>query len=488
MTLFEEQVETFEGMPVLMPMQSDLIERGRAAFDPANGIRRVVFQAACAFGKTVVASEQTRRALEKGKKVLHIVHLRRLVDQMIGTLRQFNIHASPIMQGRQTWNADVFCASRDTLLAMLKDGIDLPRADLIIWDECHVGAAALWDWYRANCPNALWVGYTATPIRPDGKSLSPPFQRIVCGAPASKMIEAGRLCPVVVYNPDAIGRRRRKGEKVKPVGDPVQHWKKYANGLPTIAFASKVSDSVALVERYNAAGITAEHIDASTSDDDRDAVFERSKEGKTLVISNVGICIMGVDLPWLVCCQILRGCNSLVLWAQANGRVMRAWPGKSHGICLDHAGAAHEFGLPDSDYEWSLEDESENVRKNKLPKDRKPITCPACGLVFKPKPACPGCGRVLPKKNRRSTFDSMRPDDGLLTQFSEGQNEFIRQDKLNRIFTQCFWTARAKGAGMNMAAAMFKSKTHLAPWEAGLSLHLPGPGEWKTPAKEWEIA
>ena len=170
MTLFD--AETFEGQPVLMPTQLDLLDRGRAAYEPTNGIRRVVFQAACAFGKTFVAAEQTRRALEKGKTVLHIVHLRRLVDQMILTLRQFSIHASPIMQGRQTWNADVYSASRDTLLAMLKDGVDLPRADLIVWDECHVGAVALWNWYLKNCPDALWCGYTATPVRPDGGSLT----------------------------------------------------------------------------------------------------------------------------------------------------------------------------------------------------------------------------------------------------------------------------------------------------------------------------
>ena len=301
------------------------------------------------------------------------------------------------------------------------------------------------------------------------------------------MMTAGRLCPVIVYNPDAVGKRRRKGERVKPVGDPVEHWKKYANDKPTIAFAAKVTDSIALVERYKSAGFTAEHIDANTPDEERDAVFERSKEGKTLVISNVGICIMGVDLPWLECCQILRGCNSLVLWVQANGRVMRTWAGKTHGICLDHAGAAHEFGLPDSDYQWSLDDEGANVKLNKLTKDRKPITCPACGMVFKPKPACPGCGKVMPRR-RSSSFLSGSNGDGLLTKFSDSQTQMNHRDRLDRVMTKCFFTARVRGATMAMAAAMFKTQTKMTPWEAGLSLHIPGPGQWQTPAKEWRIA
>ena len=64
---------------------------------------------------------------------------------------------------------------------------------------------------------------------------------MACMAPSSELIRINRLCKVKVYNPDDIGRRRRKGEKVKPVGDPIEHWKKYAMGLPTVVFAATVA-------------------------------------------------------------------------------------------------------------------------------------------------------------------------------------------------------------------------------------------------------
>ena len=53
---------------------------------------------------------------------------------MINTLRKFDVSASPIMEGRKRWESRVYCASRDTLLAMLKGKLGylnqhLPRPD-----------------------------------------------------------------------------------------------------------------------------------------------------------------------------------------------------------------------------------------------------------------------------------------------------------------------------------------------------------------------
>jgi superfamily II DNA or RNA helicase len=470
--------------PTLLPIQLDLLQRGRRGY--TGGIRRAIWQAPCAFGKTWVAAEQIALALAMNKRVLFIVHRRRLVDQMIRTLGQFRIHASPLMQGRLRWDSPVVCASRDTLLAMLKDGAQLPPADLIIIDECHAAAALILDYYLTYYPYAYWTGYTATPVGADGRSLKPPYQALVCSAPPSELIRLGRLVPVKVYNCRAQGERRARGETVKPVGDPVMHWRKYAEDKPTVVYARTVAESLAVMNLYRAAGITAEHIDASTPDEDREAVFDRSERGETTVICNVGILVEGVDLPWLGCCQILRGCNSIVLWFQANGRVMRAFPGKTHGICLDHANAADEFGLPDRDFPWSLDDEATLARAGRLPKERRPITCPHCGIMFSPKPACPECGHVLPRKRRKSLLTGLDHDDGLLTRY-EGQNDAIENDRLERLFKKCFYITRAKGGRMSQVNAIFTRHAGKPAWEVGLSVRLPGKGCWGIPANDWQL-
>lgn len=480
--LWDEPPKIKDGQIVLLDLQADFLERARIAY---LAHKRVIWQAPCGAGKTVVAAEQTRRAVDKGKTVLHIVHRRRLVDQMIETLLKFGIYASPIMEGRSRWKSSVYCASRDTLLSMLKSGADLPREDLIIWDECHVQSALLQEWYLKNCPQAYWTGYTATPIRVDGKSLNPPYEALVSMAPTSELLKIGRLCPVKAYNPDHIGQRRRKGEKVKPVGDPVEHWKKYAKGLSTIVFSASVNDSIAVVQRYRDAGISAEHIDADTPEDEREEVFERSRKGETKIIANVGVCVEGVDLPWLACCQILRGCNSLVLFTQASGRIMRAFPGKSHGILLDHSGACHEFGLPHWDREWVLEDERANKAKNKIPKDKKPVCCMKCGLVFSAKPACPECGHVLPRKKRRSLLPTAHNGDGILTEFSASQATIISQGAMDRLWSKILYIGKAKGWPMRRCAAVFKSEAKVLPWEAGLTAPLPRRTQWSMFAADW---
>lgn len=472
------------GTITLDDLQVDVLARAKQTY--ATGLRRLIIQGPCGCGKTIIAAEQTRRCLEMNRTALHIVHRRRLVDQMIATLAKFGILASPIMEGRQRWHAKAYCASRDTLLAMLKDGSGLPRADLILWDECHVAANALQEWYLANCPEAYWTGYTATPIRPNGNSLAPTYQALVSLAQPAELIRRGRLVPVKVFNPDAVGRRRRKGDKVKPTGDPVDHWKKYANDLPTVVFAATVRESQEICERYITAGISAEHLDASTPDEERERIFLRSQSGATRIICNCNVLVEGLDLPWLTCCQILRGCNSLVLWAQANGRIMRAFPGKEFGICLDHAAAAHEFGLPHRDFNWTLGDDKDNLRDNKIPKDQKPVVCPACGFVFARKPACPECGKVLPVKRRKSLLASVQKGDGVLTEFTEQQNRFIGQDTLRRLYDKCFYIKLRQGRTMREVAGMFSSEAGMPPWKAGLDIPLPcGKAEWALPVAEW---
>jgi hypothetical protein len=165
---------------------------------------------------------------------------------------------------------------------------------------------------------------------------------------------------------------------------------------------------------------------------------------------------------------------------------MRAYPGKEYAICLDHAGAAHEFGLPDADVGWFLGDERQVAKANKPPKERRPITCPQCGLVFAPRPACPGCGRVLPKR-RRSSLVGHEGEDGLLTRFT-GQAAQIDQDRRDRAFKKAYHIARAKGGTMAQANAIFAREFGMPAWEAGLSCRLPfGAAEWQTPAGDWVL-
>jgi superfamily II DNA or RNA helicase len=109
--LMDGREQVASDRPTLMPMQQAALEACRAAY--AGGVRRVIVQAPCGSGKTIVASEQVRRAVEKGKTCLFLAHRRRLVDQAVWTIRKFGLDPAPLMEGRQTWRSNVYCASRD---------------------------------------------------------------------------------------------------------------------------------------------------------------------------------------------------------------------------------------------------------------------------------------------------------------------------------------------------------------------------------------
>jgi DNA repair protein RadD len=451
--------EPGDGTPRLRDYQTDVLDRARAEF--AKGFLRGVIQGDTGSGKTVIAAEQTKRALGKGKRVLIIAHRRRLVDQMVGTLAKFKIHAGVIMEGRNRWGSPVQVASRDTLRA----GAQLPPADLVIVDECHTSLSAEYAGILAHYERSFVTGYTATPVRPDGSTLGGYYQFIACTVPTSQLVADGHLMAVECYDPEAVGRKRKRGEKTTLSGDPVYHWRKFADGLPTVVFAPKVADSLALCERYNAAGIPAAHIDASTPEDERDRVLDDVAAGRLMVVCNVDVLTEGVDVPALACCQIVRGCQSLRLYKQAVGRIMRPHPGKGRAVLIDHSGAVHEFGLPHSDFVWTLDDaDTLEKRAKKEAKEKAAVTCPQCQLVFSAGPSCPSCGYVMPRKKRKAAA-SLDGADGLLTKYDGDQHFDPVAETHERVWKRALYIGRAKGWSLKQCARYFKTRLKIMPWE-----------------------
>jgi DNA repair protein RadD len=382
---------------VLRDYQKDVIDRVRARL--REGCRRVLIQAPTGAGKTTVSSEIVRCAAEKGKRSLFLAHRRRLVQQKCDRLEDFGVPYGVLMSDdpRRRPSAPAQVASRDTLLS--RGG--LPPADLIIVDEARHGMSDGYAGLLAAYPDAVVIGLDATPARSDGRGLGDFYQAIECTAPTSQLIRDGHLVPVRCYAPD-----RGKGARRGLTGDPVANWRLYAEGRPTVLFTTRVAESRAAVEAFNAAGVPAEHIDARTPDDGpdgRDAVVERLRSGRTKVVSNCAIWTEGVDVPELSCCQLLRVAGSYVLFAQCVGRVMRPAPGKADAVLIDHSGACLKHGLPGQDVEWTLSPsesvDQRNAKARKEGKRARPVVCPKCFFLFTGCVVCPACGHKLPRRS-----------------------------------------------------------------------------------------
>lgn len=450
-------------IPVLRPYQFDLADRVYAA--RAKGARIIIAQAATGAGKTSWACHMAKRAVAKEKKVLFIVHRRRLVDQISQRLTDFEINHGLIMAKEKPYGgASVQVASRDTITSrcFTHEWNGLPASDLVIVDEAHHAADPSSDYRKIlnQYPQATILLLSATPVGPDGKGLGPWAQAIECAAPTSQLIRDGYLLPLKCYAPD---RKKARGGKYKRgiAGDLVGSWQEYGENLPTVLFCSRVSHSHDAVKAYLKAGIQAVHVDADTTDDERDEAFRSLETGKVKVVSNVGIIREGVDVPCLGCCQLYMDVSGRVGLLQNVGRIMRPFPGQTHGVLIDHAGAVFRHGFPDEDTEWTLEGNADVEFKKKHDDGRTdPVNyCKGCERLFSGS-ACPQCGKA-PTKPPRSIFAAPAVDNTneILTEADRnGEREvYGREEKIKHWF-RCLGVAARKGAAFTMASTIYKQK------------------------------
>ena len=388
-------------------------------------------------GKTIVACRMIESAVSRGWRVLFLVHREELMHQAVARLARFGIEAGTIQASRPRIESPVQVAMVQTLASWYrKPNAEIVPARLVIIDEAHHVAdrakrkkddplssyLTVLDKYR----DAKVIGLTATPFRGDGKGLGYVFGAIVAPVTVQELVdhpERPILNPTVYApsTPDLTGIRTSKGEFVDAdlearlntgelTGRVVDHWKTLTPGKRTIVFAVTRVHSRALVERFVAAGISAEHVEANSPD--RAEIFERLRTGETLVVSNVGIATEGWDLPELEVCVLARPTKSLGLHMQMIGRVMRAFPGKTCTV-LDHAGNHHRHGLVTDPIEYSLEDRKRATN---------PVqTCPDCLMVFRGT-VCPRCG-ITDRAQGSAPIEPPIETDEKLVKFTRAQKE-----------------------------------------------------------------
>lgn len=483
-------------LPILRWYQTDVVNRARRRMLTSG--RRGIIQGETGCGKGHIIGFLAECAYRKGSRVLILADRRRLVKQLAGIMKSFDIRYGVVMSGESGATLEnVILASRDTLVSWHEGSRELPPFDLILIDEAHKSMANTYQAILARYPKAYVVGFTATPCRNDGKSLGDFFQWLECTVPASQLIAEGWLIKPEVYAPLELASKRKKGEGKGLAGDPVSHWRAHADGLPTIGFASKKTEAEALCDRFKRAGIPAECIDGDVDDTpgwndktDRDPFYERLASGQTKVLCSIGLLIEGVDIPEASAAILWSSFGSVVKYRQACGRTMRPCPriGKTRAVILDHAGAAGAHGLPGDDAEWSLDMTSTvDGRREKAIEEGKvkaTVVCRGCGLVYNSAPACPDCGRAAPRAERKRTMAEQyeASSDAILERFDGEQAKNLMHEQRQRAWARAIYTAISRQATAGMAAQVFQRMCKLPPWEAGVT-PLPS-GGWKQPAEQ----
>jgi len=335
-------------------------------------VMRLLYVAFMGTGKTVVAASLVRHWVAQGDRVLYLVHRWEILKQTERKLLAAGLPRSMMSFHRRKGSKDyavnldapIHIASIDTL----RHRDVIPGITRIVVDEAHHVASAGWSKLLACYPKMPVLGLTATPVRLDGKPLAEHFDRMVTQTESvEELIKAGWLARPDIFSwdkdalPSLKGLKKVRGDYSAAdaersmrliVGRMPDHWKKHAQGVPTVGFAASERQIDDLIAQFTAAGIKTEMLLGYHTDAERDRKLAALASGTISVLWTCDVLGEGWDFPAARCAIIAAPTASLRRYLQWCGRVMR--PG-TPSIILDHAGMSWIHGAPWADQGWSLE-------------------------------------------------------------------------------------------------------------------------------------
>ena len=460
----------------LYPYQLQGVKQIREAF---ARVKRVLYVLPTSGGKTVIMSYIALNSIQRGRRVLILVHRVELLRQTGQKLSAMGIphgYISTEHTQDDQWPVQV------AMVATLRNRNTEPF-NLIIVDECHHTPSSTYQEVIARHPDAYLLGVTATPCRLDGKGLKDCFDEMVQGPQIYELIEFGSLTPPVTYAPavgiDLKGVRSVAGDYVRSaleeaVGKPsvtgsaVAEYTKLAPGRPCVVFCVSVKHAEQVAEEFRFQGYRAVSVDGNTDKTERDRMIQGLADGSVQVLCSCDIISEGTDVPAIEVGISLRPTKSLSLYIQQMGRVLRRHEGKTRALLLDHAGNCHRHGLITQHREWSLE---EGTEKKRTPSEIR--QCLKCYAVYESSGSvCPECGTTPPPKPR----ELVRVAGELVpVEEAEQAKEAARKELWGRkSFDE--WAAIARKRGYKVGWARFRFEAQEARYGARKRCDVTGSG------------
>lgn len=421
------------------PYQRDAIDKALTyAADHPNG--RLLLVIPTRGGKTLVgAMIVLKLALRTGLRALWIVHREELLDDAVEHLRTVGIPAPAIgvIKSRRSSNDDarIQVASDATL-----DRRDRPVAHLVVTDESHRDTAPRRRKLRKAYPKAFLLGLTGTPKPPPKRDLGEDYDTMMVVVQPSELIHDGYLATPVLFapekdkTPDLRGVRLFAGdyraEDLEPLllnkqllDEQVSEWARLSDGRIGIAFPVTRAHSLALVARFNAVGIAAEHLDGETPTNERKRLVGGLREGTIPLVSSVGVLSEGVNVPRVKCVLTVRPTRSLGLDIQQKMRCATPWNDVKPRV-LDVVGNVYTHGMPTDDRQWSLVNAESGVP---IGESRGVVKrCKNCGAMAPVTAAsCSNCATVFPPST--PTFATASAAPLRLQEVTPSNTKFVKE-------------------------------------------------------------
>ena len=460
----------------LRDYQSNLVRLVRS--ECAKGHKRILMVLPTGGGKTYIAADIAKRAVEKGHKVLCLMHRRHLVNQMLDRFSDYGLDPGVIMSGdKPNLSAKVQVATIQTYSRRIE--LDHPIANpffidasVVIIDEAHRSLSKTYQDTLKKYEGKIIIGVTATPCLSSGVGMGEYYDSIVDSVGVQELIDSGSLVPARYYapsKPDLDGIRTVMGDYEKKslgktmntpklIGDVFDNWLNIAGDRQTIVFAVNVKHSKALCREFKSRGVKAEHLDAHSDDDERAEVLKRLFDGDTQVVFNVGLYTEGFDYPGAECIVLARPTKSMGLYRQMAGRGLRPFENKSECIIIDHGGCIDMLGFVEDDVEWTLDGKKSAYKKKVVREKEKHImTCDMCSASFTGK-RCPRCGTEVPEYGKK-----IAAMDAKLVEIKGGKKKKLTTSEKKLWYQMFSYEQRRLGKTKGWLLAQYKSKTGVWP-------------------------
>jgi superfamily II DNA or RNA helicase len=333
--------------PHLRPYQ---VEAQQAILEHrARGVRSQLVSLATGLGKSVVIATLPKLlSLRPGDVTVVVAHRDELIEQLVDKFRVENPEALigvEKAERRASEDCSIVVATVQTLAEKRLDEFVARfrrRIALFVIDEAHHAAApsyrAIVDAVLGQRPEAMILGFTATPNRGDGVRLVDVFEKIVYTMDARKGIDAGYLVPVKSYavatgiSLDEVASRGGDfviGQLAQAVNIGqrnariVSAYKQNTPGLKALVFTASVEHARDVAEEFVAHGINAQWASGETPREERERIV-RDFRGEALdVLVNCGLYLEGFDVPSVQVILNARPTKSTTLYTQITGRALR---------------------------------------------------------------------------------------------------------------------------------------------------------------------
>ena len=314
-----------------------------------RGFRAQLVSLATGLGKSVIiATLPELLELRPTDVTLVVAHRDELIQQLVEKLKAQNPDAVVGVE-----KADEYASDDCTIVVATVQTLTGPRLNrfatkfgrriaLFVIDEAHHAAAptyrAILDKILLKRPDALVIGFTATPQRGDGVRLTEIFPDIVYQMDARAAIEAGYLVPVRSYavstqtDLDAVASRAGDfvlGQLAEAVDTEERNqavldaYQTLVPGKKTLVFTASVEHAKNVATLFKDAGIKAAFASGETPQAEREKIVAGFRCHKIDVLVNCGLYLEGFDVPSVEVIVNARPTKSTTLYTQVTGRGLR---------------------------------------------------------------------------------------------------------------------------------------------------------------------